>query len=351
MINKIETVEDFAGLEGLWRKVEDETLLRVPQTYDWCYHAWVLHQSKESGARLWILHWTSGKGDHVIFPFYIDRRGELRFIMDSHNDVNDVVCVPGRNYHMAFYEAAEAVADEPRIKSIWFMYLYGGGVALNYFGVLFPARLIYRDHAFSWINFTAGDNFICRQDHLKSKDKANLKALRRKSEAHELVIYSKAAGYDYPHDVIRSMRDYMLRHTARKMAFFPDSMISFCEKMYDLGLCKLAVLKDGDEVIAFNFIECMKDRELSWIFMYKNDRASTELYVKYFHAVPDAEVSLFDFGVGAYRYKLGTFRPCLGVTFSMRYGKSWIRQLSAFKEMNLRAVKDYLKLWYKPESH
>lgn len=351
MINVIDSECKFAALEQTWRRLDARVTLRLPQTFDWCYTAWITHLSKEPGAKLWILHWESGKGDDVIFPFYIDRTKTLRFIMDSHNDINDVVCMPNKNLHMAFYEASEAISKNDQIKSVWFMYIYGAGTVLNYFGVLLPARIIYRDHAFSWIDYCPGDGFIARQSHLKSKDKANLKALLRKSAGSDLEVYSKATGYEYPRELIVSMRDKMLKGAGRRLNFFPDTMVDFCERIYNLGLCKLLVLKKNEAVVAFNFIECMRDRELSWIFMYVDPHASTEMYIKYFNEEKESPVSIFDFGVGAYRYKLGTFRPYLGVTFSMRYGKTIFRQMQAFKCMMFRALKDYIKLWIKPESH
>lgn len=351
MIEVVDTLEGFSALEPVWRKLEASSCLRLSQTFDWCFAAWTTHEGMRKGARLWILHWTSGKGEDVIFPFYIDDSSTLRFIMDSHNDVNDVACMPGHNLHMAFYEAAEAIAANKQIKSVWFMYLQGSGSALNYFGVLLPARVIYRDHAFSWIDLIPGDDFVAGQKHLRSKDKANLKALVRKSADDVVEVFSFAKGDEFPRTVIMEMRDTMLHDSKRRMSFFPDTMINFCECIYRKGLCKILVLKKAGTVVALNFIECMRDREMSWIFLYSDPHASTEMYVKYFTRRQEPHVGIFDFGVGAYRYKLGTFRPCLAVTFSMRYGKTAFRQMMAFGHMLVRAGKDYLKLWYKPEHH
>ena len=52
---------------------------------------------------------------------------------------------------------------------------------------------------------------------------------------------------------------------------------------------------------------------------------------------------LFDFGVGVYSYKIGTFRPKLGITVSLRYGKSNLQQFKALIMTNIRFVKDWAK--------
>lgn len=344
MIEVIDTLEKLDAIKDAWRKLELNPNLRVQQTFIWNRTGWVHYNSKEPKARLRVLKWyQDGKDNVVIFPFYIDGKGTLRFLMDAHSDILDAVYEAGVNLYHPFKEAADWIIASKEVRRVHFRQMYGVGEAFNYFGVLLPTPIIYRDHAFSWLESIATDNFIAEQKQLRQKERSRLKALLRKSDGYTFKILSKSAGDEYPESAILKLRAYLVANTRRTLAFFPDNLIKFSNVLFDNGVCEIPIFEDenGVHALAFRLLKGMRIN--FWIFMYDDNRLPTELYVKYMMERAKGEARIFDFGAGAYKYKLQTFCPKLGVTFSLRMAKSPWGQLMAVKDLIVRYAKDYLK--------
>lgn len=344
MIDVIDTLESLDAIKDIWQKLESNPNLRIQQTYLWNRTGWVLYNSKEPNARLRILKWyQEGRDTVVIFPFYIDGRGTLRFLMDAHSDILDAVYDAGVNLYYPFKEASDWIVANKEVKQVHFRQMYGVGEAFNYFGVLLPTPIIYRDHAFSWLESVATDNFIAEQKHLRQKDRSRLKALLKKSSGYEFKILAKSSGDEYPKEALLALRKYLLENTRRTIEFFPDTLIDFSNELFDKGVCEIPIFKDDNGIHALAFRLLKGDRINFWIFMYDDNRLPTELYVRYMMERAKDAAKIFDFGAGAYKYKLQTFCPKLGVTFSLRMAKSPWGQLIAVKDLLIRYAKDYLK--------
>ena len=344
MIDIINTVEAFERLRPEWEDLERNPSLRIFQTYVWCKSAWDCYVSKESAARLWILRWhQDGKEDVVIFPLYIDGKGCLRFIMDTHSDVCDSVHRLHANRHIAYKEAADCIVSNKRIKCVWLQKMRGESEAMHYFGVFLPAAIIYKDNAYSWISSDKSEDFIRWQPQLRSKDKADLKAIKRKADKYELCVYG-AGGEPFPEELIHIFRSEMLNNTKREIVFLPNELIAFSQKIYESGIADIVVMKDNGHPVALNFLLKKDDRFLSWIFLYTDPRSSTSMYVKLLSEFAKAKAFVFDFGVGVYSYKIGTFRPETEVLFSLRCGFSPWQHIRCAIAMNFRFAKDYLTI-------
>lgn len=345
MVTVIETITDFEGLKAEWERLEKNPRMRIFQTYAWCYGAWKTFLSGERGAKLWILRWhQDGKQDVVIFPFYIDGNGCLRFIMDTHSDICDAVYLEGGNRSAVYKEVAEHILSEHRIKSIWLQKMYGEAEALRYLGVFLPAPIVYKDNAFSWVCSAKCEDYIANQSQMRSKDKADLKAIRRKADKYELDILSASKGDPFPEEKIFGFRKEMLENTAREIAFLPDALVDFSRHIYESSCADIITLSEQDKIVALNFLLKKERNFLSWIFLYTDPRTSTAMYAKLLTRLAQEEAFEFNFGVGVYSYKIGTFRPETGVTLSLRCGLTLWRHLKCAIAMNYRFVKDYLKI-------
>ncbi len=344
MITIIENSDSFATLETDWRHLEADSKMKVFQTFDWCRLMWTERLSSNKANRLWILKWENESShDTVIFPFFIDGRGCLRLIMDA-SDSCDAVYLPGGNRCWCYREVAKVINDNDNIKAVRFRKLNGDSELLHYLGVFMGGCFIVRDNAFSWLKVEVSDDFIAHADHMKSKDRADLKAIRRKADQHyRLSILSRAKGNEFPSADVLRLSKLMSEKFSRADGFMSGAMLNFIQKVYALGLMEVALLEDAEGTQAINFILVKDSNYLSWIFLYANPRASTELYVKYLSEKKDPQKYIFDFGVGVYSYKIGTFRPQVNVTFSLFFGKTVWQQVKCFWALNERAVKDYLK--------
>jgi len=344
MIEVLDTVEKLQKLEPIWRKLEENPQLRVAQTFAWAYHGWLTTLSKDPGNQLWVLRWhKDGLDDCVIFPFYIDAGGTLRFLMDPRNDGSDCVYLPGGDRHWCYREAAEMILKEPRIKAVFLQKMPSDSEAFGYLSILLTGATVYKDNAYSWLEVSKSDDFITNHGQLKSKDKADLRAIRRKAESCEIRVLSQATGDSFPRETILALRKAMVGTTRVSTAFLTDQTIDFAEAVYNAGYLEVVELVRGGEVVGLNFLQRKGCRRLSWIFLYTDNRASTEMYVKYLSEACQKESFIFDFGIGVYSYKIGTFRPQTGVTCAIALGKTpWIH-LQLVKGMLMRLAKDYLK--------
>lgn len=330
MVEVYEQIEEYVGASTVF------------QTSEWVRAAWT-HLLDNGKNRLWIAKWTEEKSDaFVLFPAYVDAKGCLRFINDTHSDMGGCVVTSNANMHYAFREIAEAIREDKRIKSVWLQKLPSGSEALDSLGVFLKGAVIYRDNAYSWIESVACEDFIVAQAQLKSKDKADLKAIRRKVEK-DCALEVLEGGKDaYPEEFVRSLVEHM-KNENRSDEFFPKGMLEFTKDVFASGLADIIVLKRTDEVIALNFLLKKEETFLSWIFLYKDARASSMMYVKYLTERAKQSGYEFNFGVGVYDYKIGSFRPRTKLTFSLRYRKSICGRLLDLALANIRLLKDIIK--------
>ena len=345
MIKIVDNDERFAALRADWKMLETDASLRMFQTFDWCWFAWAHYLKGTSGNRLWILVWQiEGHPEKVIFPFFIDGKGVLRFIMDTHSDMLDVVCKRGFNYHVAFKEAAETILSNPQIKSVWLQKLDGTSQAANGFGVHLRGAMTYRDNAYSWLSVPQTDDFIGSLAHMRSKDRADLRAILRKASHYDMRIVSRDNGDSFPEDDIRRLRAAMQINLGRKNDFLPENLIAFSRSVYESGIADVVELREDGELVALNFLLQKGTRSLSWLFLYTDAKSSTSMYALLLRDLAKAHSCVLDFGVGVYSYKIGTFRPETAVTYSLRLGMSAWRQFGCLCACNLRLLKDYLKV-------
>lgn len=346
MINIITNEEQFKALEPTWRKLECSSQMRIFQTFDWCWNAWVCFHSRNDGDKLWILYWCAND-EHVIFPFFIDKNGTLRFIMDTHSDTLDAVYVSGYNHHLAFKECVDQILDNARIKSVWLQKTFGESESLRFFSVLLPGPCVSRDHAFSWVDVGSNLPFFSAQRHLKSKDKVRYKGFLKKANECELRVLTSAQGDAFPKDTILQIREAMIGPTRHDASFFTDEMVDFIAKIYERGLCEIPMLSVDGKAEALDFRLIKDGRSLAWIFITTNPHRATELYIRYAETVERYNQHTLDFGVGPYGWKLLTFRPELSPTFSIRLGKTVLRHIKCLTSANIRMVKDYIKFHFK----
>jgi hypothetical protein len=176
---------------------------------------------------------------------------------------------------------------------------------------------------------------------LKSKDRSRLNGINRKPGI--LKIANDINGDVFPKEEILHLRERMLVSGRRECTFFSDEMLLFIQKMYEEGKCEIALLYIDAVAVALAFRLLNGVRINYWIVLYEDKKAVTELYLKYMCEKSAERNYIFDFGVGAYAYKLSTFRPAVGITFSLNYSSQLLKQLHGLKDANVRLLKDILK--------
>ena len=316
----IRTIEEFKDVAELWQAICDNmTEGRIFQTFEWCFNAWDCVLEPQVVNELYILIWKQENvDDAVIFPFYLDAKQCLRFIMDEHSDFCDCIYVLGRNHHLAYKEALAYILNDKMVKQISLHKMDGNSEVLNYFASLAPQAVVAKENTYSWIDVAPSNDFAASQKQLRSKDKANVRAIRRKADKRILRILHTKHGDAFPETDFERLIESMKSAKCRSADFMPESLKSFCRRLYEEGFAEIVELIDvSNTAVALNFLLLMGTRRLSWIFLYSDTHASTELYVKYFYDNQDQGDFVFDFGTGGYDYKLGTFRPCMRALWGM----------------------------------
>ena len=142
----------------------------------------------------------------------------------------------------------------------------------------------------------------------------------------------------------------MVGHTRKDTFFLSDDMIDFIQRLYEESVCEITVLRQNGTTEALAFRLLKGDHINFWIVLYTDPHLTSELYLRYMSEKTKKSSYVYDFGVGVYGYKLGTYRPSVNVTFSLRYAKSLWRQIWLLKDANIRLLKDVLKPRLKKDS-
>lgn len=346
MIDVINTIERWNEEAGQWKTVEQSPAMLIFQTFEWCKAAWECVLSKSDTNKLWVLKWTQdGRDDVVYFPFYIDGRGTLRIMLDSDTDAcNAVYNSIEVNRYWCYREVADAINAEPCIKRVWFQKMRCDSEMLDYLGVFLQGALLYKDNAYARMALKEGGDITCSQAHMRSSDRKHWRQLLRKSERFGFKVFSKSGNEPFPEADIRRIAQEMVDAGFRKSGFLSDELIAFAGCLYENGLCEIPVLKEDNKIVTIEFRLVKGDYTLDWIFLSKNPSTGTEINVKYCTERAKAHSGVLDFGVGAYEYKILTTRPEVGVTFSLRYSKSFAGELMDLASLGVRLGKDMVKV-------
>lgn len=343
MIETIETEAGFDALEPEWRRIDETNSVHVHQTFDWLRAGWDEQKTRAPGDRLWIVKWTDG-ADVVIFPFCITQGGVLRFIFEMHTDNLGAVYAVRKNRCICYHELATAIRENKVIRRVCLHKIPLDNELVHYLPVLLKGSSVLKDNAYSWLDVPQAENVIASFAHMKSKDRADLKSIQRKSADKSVRVLSASRGDAFPKETLEGLVASMLTDGRRGEAFFSEALREFSERMFACGKIDIAVLLDkAGQAVALNFLVKKGENCLSWIFLYSDPHASTELYVKLLGDLARKGACVFDFGVGAYDYKIGTFRPNVSPTLGVFWGRNYWQYSLAMKEALVRCLKDYVK--------
>ena len=348
MIQVIETLETLVPYAEVWRKLYCEARATVFQSFEYHLEAWKCLLSKIPENRLAII--LAGRGDKdtvkLICPFYIDQSGALRFINDTHTDYNDVICRAGENIYILMKEVFDWISANNKIKRVHFAKMQHHSLLLHYGRNFLQSGFVYADNAFSYLTVQCSNDPIGEMSHMTTKDRSVLKSLLRKVSGYSFDIHTVKNG-GFPIKKVQEMRDKMVQRGLRKLSFFPDDLIDFVERMFESDYLEVGILKNKEgvaEVITFRFRdERVSNRHIAWIFMSSDPKLVSAVDIRYIVDKAKNGSTVFDFGVGAYTYKLGNFKPIVESTFALVDGKNWYSLCAALFGMNVVLAKRIIR--------
>lgn len=344
-IKLIQSIEAFRDLRAEWESLVCQNVsARAFQRYDWNYIYWTtVHVKKHPQDSLFILRVTrDGHDELAIFPFYVSASGCLKFISAGYADYLDVICKAHTENWNGFYnDVAKYIRESSLIKTIQLDKLPSDSELLAYFGAFFPAAEIRRQYAYSFIGLKKANDISAAFSHLTSKERSYLRSLLKKSNGLKYRLFSRNAGDSCPVSDMKELRDRLVATGARTSAAVPDEMLDFIKDIYDLGLCELVALIDDCGRFLLLSTRLVNDGKVNfWLVMHSVSSLTSVADARYIDEKIKEGDCLFDWGIGAYSYKIGTFRPFVSNVFCLKVESFGLLQLC-------RAVKQLVKKYIK----
>lgn len=350
---QIKIIRSEEGLQEL--KPEWDTIcasqedVRVFQTFEWNYNGWIHYQTKHyEGCQLFVLHATrDGHPDQrLILPFCRFRDGRVEFIAQMISDVVDaVVPVHQDNWNNFYADIIEFLNASQEVESISFIHVTGSSEFVKYLMVYGKRLKMVRMDSYSYLCVRKTDSFSASLVHMTSKERSYVKSLLGKTFDGNYRVLSRAAGDVFPQTELLRLRDWMCKAGLRDIRFFPDEMLEFIGGVYNDGFCEIAVIEQDDGALdAASFRIFQKSHINFWVVFYKEVQLTTLLDCKYMAEKAACGDYVFDFGTGAYKYKLGTFRPLVDTLYRVasEHMDFW-GLLRDFRHI----IRVYLRYWIK----
>ena len=322
-IKVIRTLDELDALKPVWDRlfVANERL-RVFQTYDWNRIVWEkYHQVERPEETLYVIHAVhDGKAScETILPLCLTRGGILRFIGYMMSDVLDAIS-PAHlsNWHAFYAKIIEFIKKQEDVSNVSLWKMDAESEVLQYFGVHWPnAHIGYQD-SYSYFSAEKGATIEDAFPNLTSSGRSELRRISRGFPEYIFKIYSRRNGLDYPRDQIRKLRDWMIANGLRVYAACPDSYLNSMEALYERGLCEVSVLENEVGEFQYASFRVISHRHIVfWVVFYRDKKMTSVADIRYFQEKAKEDAYCYDFGTGAYHYKLVTFRPRVAHLYSV----------------------------------
>ncbi len=339
-IKVIETEDEFFALKPKWDElVAKNSQARVFQTFDWCSVIWK-HYILEGRLQIIYINREGHKDEEAIFPFWIDLKNNLRFIGDEISDECDVVCA---DHHTIWFSLYNEVAEFIRLRGyiLSLSHLPESSELLRYWRVLLPDTTVTYVDSYSILDLKKNISIEKACFHLTSRERSRVTALKKRVLNHTFLVYQHDL-HPFPLKELESLREDMIKKGLRTNSFFDSRFVRIMKEIYLLGMCEIATLSSNGkfELAAFRLL---RSKIINfWVVLYRDGRLLSPLYAFYMDEKIIKGDTIFDYGTGAYSYKLMTFRPDVHHLYSLT---TYQPSLKTFLKEEILLLRKYLKLF------
>ena len=303
---------DFYSMQAKWdllyRQASDATVF---QSYAYNKIAWEYVEKRDPAAELYIVAVESQNQLICLLPCYMDRKGRLRFINDLHTDFCD--CLIEKNCHDIHHlmeDIFEEIQKESRIKLIYFDNLRGSSPLIPYFKVFGKNTMIFSqtEHTFLTLkrNVPYPESFL----HLRSKERAKLKKILRDTPETSLRHFRKAE-QAFPGEELHDLWRNIIQAGIRSEDYLNNNFFQFTRDLYQSGLLEIILLYESEKPVAaaYYYASEKQDFYIQWIILCSDKRLNLPLDLLSCTEFSRTGDAVFDFGRGAYFYKVHNFKP------------------------------------------
>jgi len=302
---------ELLEIKEVWDKLFNLGEYTVFQSFDYCYNSALTSD-------IYIICLFENDVLVELWPLEIVKN-RLRFINDIHDDFCDILSSCNSTEVISFLEKEESLGR------LSFRNLTKDALVLKKINSI-PFFDISKSINYSILNLENTNAFPANFNHFVYRQKRRLKRILKKYTANHSFIEVKSNAFPYADIVL--LRNKMLALKMRKNTFLDDSFLMLVESLYLSGKLIVSKIEIDGEVVALSLLFKSKNKYSFWVDLY-NDLQMINLYhnvvvIKNCTFKSDA---IFNFGRGAYNYKIQNFQPELFSlfeynSFNSSFGKS-----------------------------
>lgn len=329
MIRVITDLECFKKLEREWDLLYNERFDYMPfLSFLYNYLSWVALDSKDRTLYIVCYYAEQQETACAIFPFCIDAHKCLRFINDIHTDYQTaLISNKMRTNYVMYEEVFKVLMNDTSFNRLFLDHIMSNDMLLPYFGHFNRNVKIYRTENYSYFNvqkLLTDKSYIDSLRHLTSKERNRLKNIDKKLVDVEFRILQINNGDEYPEKTVEELVSIMIANGIRTDDYFSPSLKRFIRDVYVSGLLTIALITESGNVCSLSFFyKCDRDNHLiQWMILYRDKKYNLWNKLKIFEYMYNNGGGVFNFGRGAYPYKIQHFRPVIQNLFCIDLSKS-----------------------------
>ncbi len=329
MIQVIRSLRELEGVRLYWDELYEQDANCTPfQLFDYNFISW--KRFGNHAKSLFVIAYFSKqeKSPCAIFPCCIDSHKCLRFINEDHSDFLTALMTPSARTDLNMYEEIYYfIKKQPDINRICLDHLRHDDFLLPCFKHLSVYARLYGTESYSYlpISISQTDNgFIDSLHHLTSKERNRLKNIEKKADSLSFKIVS-IDDCAYPESEVLSLVKKMVQSGIRSETYFTEELTGFIKDLYMAGILKIGLIYKEEKLGSASFFyQNEKGMSIQWIIIYSDKMYNLQAKLKIINSICESGGGIFNFGRGAYKYKIQHFRPiiqnlfCIDIPFRRR---------------------------------
>lgn len=330
MIKAITSLEDFNAFKPFWDELFNLDPLATPfQAFDYIAASLQMNEAESASLNIITVKNDSANTWVAIFPLFLDKKKNLRFLNAAHTDFCNPIIHPAYAHYSLYKEVAEYIENSKSINGLVLDNIESSSPMLSVFKPYFRYMITHDYNFYSTIKIYREDGDKDPIDSFRFIQNKQRKKLRKKQEIidHDcsFEILSTKAGNAYPSEKINSVVSSMLSSGIRVKEYFSDSMMNFWQTLYSHGLLSIAILSRGNEVMTINFMffDAKQKEYIKWLMLYQESSWNMIINIKIAeYLYNNAPGTTINFARGIYDYKLTNFHPDVKPLFSVKIAKT-----------------------------
>lgn len=330
MIKVIRNIEELDKFKGVWDNLYAIDNYATPfQHFDFIRLSLELSKTGTNSLNIIAIKDDAKKIWIAIFPFIVNKKGDVRYINDTHSDFCAPIIHPEFRHYNLFKELSEYIENDNKIKKLNLMNMKADCCMLSVLKPYFRYSICHDINNYPCLPISAlntDEDEIDSFRFIHSRQRKKLRKLKEKVLSDcNFEILSSTQGKPYPYQEVQGVSSKMISDGKRVRDYFSDSFMEFWEKLYEKGLLSVAVLKRGDEVLSCNFMFPDKKHKeyIKWLMLYTENQWNMVINILIAeHIYHSEDIEGINFARGIYDYKLTNFHPDVKALFCLRIAKT-----------------------------